>query len=137
MHKTISPYGNDITVVNSYLYYIIYDFSRYISPLGSLLCIVCTLVCCCVLSLQDSRVLHCYNAHNDYVITLKAYNEVCSSVVETHHPYLLDVSCCHGDGSCDHTVLQDMQGIHNDLTRRMASAMKQYITLVSEKVRNL
>ena len=27
-----------------------------------------------------------------------------------------------------------MQGIHNDLTRRMASAMKQYITLVSEKV---
>ncbi|XP_065903320.1 uncharacterized protein [Dysidea avara] len=69
-------------------------------------------------SVKDSRVLHCYNAHNDYVITLKAYNEVCSSVVETHHPYLLD----------------DMQGIHNDLTRRMASAMKQYITLVSEKL---
>ena len=56
-----------------------------------------------VLLLQDSRVLHCYNAHNDYVITLKAYNEVCSSVVETHHPYLLDVSgYCHGD--VDHVI---------------------------------
>ena len=110
----------------------------FTSTIAIMFCIVCTLVCCYVLSsLQDSRVLHCYNAHNDYVITLKAYNEVCSSVVETHHPYLLDVSyCCHSDGSCDHTVLQDMQGIHNDLTRRMASAMKQYITLVSEKVRD-
>ena len=55
-------------------------------------------------------------------------------------PSSLSVRCelllSYSDGSCDHTVLQDMQGIHNDLTRRMASAMKQYITLVSEKVRD-
>ena len=41
---------------------------------------------------QDSRVLHCYNAHNDYVISLKGFNEVCSNVIESHHPSLLDVS---------------------------------------------
>lgn len=69
-------------------------------------------------TVKDSRVLHCYNAHNDYVITLKAFNEVCSSVIESHHPSLLN----------------DMQGIHSDLTRRMGNAMKLYITLTSEKL---
>lgn len=85
--------------------------------------------------LQDSRVLHCYNAHNDYVITLKAFNEVCSNVIESHQPSLLNVSVAMVVYIVsDHVTLQDMQGIHNDLTRRMANAMKLYITLTSEKV---
>ena len=71
--------------------------------------------------LQDSRVLHCYNAHNDYVITLKAFNEVCSNVIESHQPSLLNVSATMVTLylMSDHVILQDMQGIHNDLTRRM------------------
>ena len=86
--------------------------------------------------LQDSRVLHCYNAHNDYVITLKAFNEVCSNVIESHQPSLLNVSVTMVTVylMSDHVILQDMQGIHNDLTRRMDNSMKLYITLTSEKV---
>ena len=61
---------------------------------------------------------------------------MCSNVIESHQPSLLNVSVTMVTVylMSDHVTLQDMQGIHNDLTRRMANAMKLYITLTSEKV---
>ncbi|XP_065902078.1 uncharacterized protein [Dysidea avara] len=69
---------------------------------------------------ESAKKQACFTAHNNYVIAIKVCNELCSNVLKTYFPQLLD----------------EIQGILNDLTQHAVTIMKKYKTLVSQELRS-
>lgn len=67
---------------------------------------------------QDSVILHSYNAHNEYVMQLRAFNAL-------HEEFY---------GKQIYDMLDELQAVQEDLVKGFRTSMQKYVQLNQEKV---